>query len=238
MGKGQLLFKGEKKLKKSKKHKITDDETAIQIGTKDETTSVAAVQPKGGDGDETFVQPLETSLSAGGSGATESSSSSSTPSIRKGTGRITTSGTVVTGLDTQFDKELSVGDAILAIIHGTEELRVVTMRLSNTSLNLSSAFSDSIKQPQSFQYIRKPRHAEKERKHAQHKQLEQARETERSAFDLYNSKSTLVYREKTETGSYRIKRQDLKRKRDTKSGDISRGDLLDLRSKKTSDKYC
>ncbi|KAG7351770.1 hypothetical protein IV203_007818 [Nitzschia inconspicua] len=227
MGKGQLIFKGEKKpsSKKSKKRKRdnaeddTGDDVAVATNVKSEEIETR----------DTITKPLSSSSTTTTTSATNNTV---TPSLKKGTGKITTSATVVTGYGTKFEKELGVGDAIMAVINGQEELRVITMRLSNTSLNLSSAFSTSIKHPQSFNYIPKPRNAEKERKLALKKQREQAQETEKSVFDLYSNQA-LVYREKTETGSYRIKRQEL-----GGTQVKTRVDLLELRSKKTSDKYC
>jgi hypothetical protein len=211
MGKGQLIFKGEKKNKKRKREK-GDEGDAVEVNVKGQGVA-SAERKESGD----VVESVK-------------SSAITTPYVRKGTGKITTSATVVTGHGTKFEKELSVGDAIMVVVNGQEELRVITMRLSNTSLNLSSAFSVSLKQPQPFQFVCQPKNSEKERKLALKKRREEEQEKVKSAFDLYSNQA-LVYREKTETGSYRIKRQELER-----GG--TRGDLLDLRSKKTSDKYC
>ena len=172
-------------------------------------------------------------------------SASAVPSIENGTGHITTSGTVVSGHDTKFEKEIHVGDAILVTISlpdntTAEEMRIVTMRLSNVSLNLSSAFSQNLSEPQSFRFVRKPKNLEQERRKERQKQLEEANEIEKSAFDIYGKdnrgggeNTVFTFREKTETGSYRVKQQHV-----SSSGSITRADLLDLRSKKTSDKYC
>lgn len=211
MGKGKLLFKGDKtkKKKKKSKHSIKEVET-------DHGASVTA--------------PMHLTVPNKPSIKKSSTESSSVPTLKKGTGQITSSGTVVTGHDTIFEKEVSAGDALMCIVDGREELRVITMRLSNQSLNLSSAFSESIKTPQSFQYIRKPRDIAKEQRDALKKQRETKQNLQQHAFDLYSAGS-LVYREKTETGSYRIKREQA-------DGASSRGDLLRMRAKKTSDKYC
>lgn len=249
MGKGQLLFKGEKakkgkKRSKTDRHKtendgstrrktnVTDDENNDDGEDFDEGTSRVRDHESGSITENTKV-PSTQSKNQQQSGSSSLSSSSvsggtPTPTVRNGTGRIATSGTVVTGYDTKFDREIHVGDAILC----QDELRIVTMRLSNISLNLSSPFSTDVKIPTTFQYIRKPRDSAQERRLAQQKSIEQKRDTEKSVFDLYNDQS-VVYREKTETGSYRIKRETI-------GGDkqVTRGDLLQLRSSRTSDKYC
>jgi len=246
MGKGQLLFKGDKPKKKNKssKHAVSS--------SKEKTDSIVV-----GDHVETMktgVIPAHRPLS--GIPARPSSTTTTTvqpvePTMKQGTGKITTSGTVVTGYDTRFEKELQPGDAILCIVGGDggggtgkneeqqQQLRVITMRVSNISLNLSSAFSMDIKIPSSFQYIRKPRNIEKERSDLQKQKQQTLQEQKTHAFDLYGNES-FVYREKTETGSYRIKRETIV-STTTKSGppsQRSRGDLLDMRSKKTSDKFC
>ena len=223
MGKGQLLFKGEKiKKKKNKsKHAVSGGKQESQDG-------------ESGSGPIPAIPSVSITTTTSRP-ATADTPTVAPPTIRKGTGKITTSGSVVTGHDnTRFEKELNPGDAILCVLeNGTEELRVITMRLSNASLNLSSAFSINVKVPTSFQYIRKPKDVHKERTDAQKRNAELLHEQKTHAFDLYGNEA-LVYREKTETGSYRIKREHL-----GGSGvSNTRGDLLQLRSKKTSDKYC
>lgn len=232
MGKGQLMFKGEKpKKKKNKsKHHSSSNRSSKEAESHEDvesssTTSHAAAPPS-------------TSMTTKRPDASVVATPTvAPPSMKKGAGKITTSGTVVTGIDTRFEKELNAGDAILCVLEdGKEELRVITMRLSNCSLNLSSAFSSNVKLPTSFQYIRKPRDIHKERTEAQKQKAETLHEQKTHAFDLYGNEA-LVYREKTETGSYRIKKERL----DTTSrgpNSTTRGDLLHLRAKKTSDKYC
>jgi hypothetical protein len=69
-----------------------------------------------------------------------------------------------------------------------------------------------------------------ERQEAQTRAQNTQQEQETHAFDLYGNAASLVYREKTELGSYRIKREQIDR--------ASHEDLLYMMSKKTSDKYC
>ena len=224
--KGMLMFKGDKPKKKSKKSKLAK-------GGRDETTTTTTDSEGKDSRQHTTTTVPSTSVAANRRVA--AAPGAATPTIENGTGRITTSGTVVSGHDTLFEKEISVGDAMLVTLNNsTEEMRIVTMRLSNVSLNLSSAFSQNIREAQNFRFVRKPRNLEQERKKERQTQLEEANETERSAFDIYDGKAnnTFTYREKTETGSYRVKHQQSSLSKST------RGDLLTLRSKKTSDKYC
>jgi hypothetical protein len=224
MGRGQLLFKGDKAKKKKKKPKHTSK-------NEEERSSADAAAAASAPESSSLTPSSTVAAAAAKPNASNSSNAANPTTVRKGTGKITTSGTVVTGYDTLFEKEVAAGDALMCVLgNGQDELRVITMRLSNQSLNLSSAFSISLKTPTSFQYIRKPRDMAKERRDAQNKQNETREQQEMHSFDLYSSEK-MVYREKTETGSYRIKNELVQ---DGKS----RGDLLYMRAKKTSDKYC
>ena len=138
MGRGVLTFKGEapkaKKKRKREKHNVApstadDDSTAVVVATP--RSEVAQRQ----NSQDTKPQP---------------------PQIMVGSGKIITSGTVVTGLGTKFDRELAVGDAMIIVLDGKQEMRVVKMRLSDTSCGISSAFSSSLVTPTPFQIIRKP----------------------------------------------------------------------------------
>jgi len=217
--KGQLLFKGDKRPKKKsrKKRKDLGDETVLEVddGERIKNKNLA----------HDFVDSKSPRKAAVG------------PTLKDGSGRITTSGTVVTGHNTKFEKEISIGDAVLINLNlpdnkQMEELRVVTMRLSDGSLNLSSAFSQNIKKPQIFRYVSKPRNIEQEERKEEQKKKELEKQKNVHSFDIYGK--NLVYREKTETGSYRLKQQQ----HTTTSSDKTRGDLLDFRSKRSSDKYC
>ena len=150
--------------------------------------------------------------------------------MKEGTGRITTSGTVVTGYGTRFDKELDQGDALIVANGTQQEMRVVTMRLSENSCAISSAFTENCKLPTPFSIIHKPRNEEQERLEKLAQKKQEQKETERLAFGTYGN-DELVYREKTEHGSYRIQRVKV-------DGSTTRGDLLEMRTQKKADKYC
>lgn len=212
MARGALVFKGDGAKKKKKKSKHSK---------KERTSSTV---------DDASAPPVAASSTVARRPQSASTASTTTPKVEKGTGEITTSGTVVTGHGTRFQRELAAGDALIAVINGQQEMRVVTMRLSDQSLNLSSAFSESLKDPTSFQVIRKPRDEAKQRRAAIEKASYDKKAEEEKSSGTFGSTEELVYRERTEHGSYRIKRE--------KMDNVSRGDLLYMRSKKTSDKYC
>lgn len=220
MGRGQLLFKGEKSKKKKNKSKHsnkTDETAAAAAAVLDQSSSTAAA-------------PAGHIVSQDQLAATTKQAEA--PKMASGRGEITTSGTVVTGYDTRFRKDLQVGDAFLVDIAGQQEMRVVTMLLSDISINLSSAFSQNVSKPAPFQLIRKPKNVVKEAKEAAKDAEQSERDLQQLAFGTYGTTEELVYREKTEHGSYRIKRVKVDGK------DLTRGDLLHMRSKKKHDKYC
>ena len=80
-----------------------------------------------------------------------------------GTGKLSSSGVVVMGHDTDFTKELEIGDTLHVTIKDrfrnteTDESRIVNMMLGKTSLNIEAPFSCDITAPSSFMFIkRKP----------------------------------------------------------------------------------
>lgn len=199
MGRGALVFKGGeqvagKKKKKRSKHKL--------------------------DGGEPRPAPPQGSSSH----KPAPTAKPQQPQVEDGIGRITTSGTVVTGRNTSFTTQFRVGDALLV----GSDMRVVTMVLSDVSINLSSAFAQNLKEPVQFSLIAKPR-APVVADTPQDLQKKKE-EAEAHAFGSYTG-SEVVYRRRTENGNYRIERQGT-------AADMSRTEMLELRSKKASDKYC
>jgi len=214
MGRGALVFKGDAPKKKSKKKKHSKKDAATTAAVEQHH---AAVLPP-------IVRPQQQS---------QSQQQQEVPIMEEGTGRVTTSGTVVTGHDTRFDKELNQGDALIIRNGDQQEMRVVTMRLSNNSCAISSAFSENCKLPTPFSIINKPRNKEQEQKQKQLAARKEQEETEQLAFGTYGTNDELVYREKTEHGSYRIQRVKIENPNTT-----TRGDLLQMRTQKKADKYC
>ena len=222
MGRGLLVFKDDKpkKKKKKSKHELPDN------------TAVTAAAAHADLPDDSLAQKPVAAVvpSKPAAASTTSSAAAAPPKIHSGRGSITTSGTVVTGHDTKFTKDLRQGDALLVSIAGQDEMRVITMLLSDISINLSSPFSQNLTQPTSFRYMNKPRNTQREAVTAREKAAREAVEEEAKASGT-GASHELVYRERTEHGSYRIRRKQL-------DSEMSREELLNLRSKKTSDKYC
>jgi len=149
------------------------------------------------------------------------------PKIVKGRGTITSSSNVVQGMGTAFTKQLHQGDAIMAV----GEMRVVKMVLSPVSISISSAFSSDLRTPTEYQYISKPRDVASETANKLAKKRREQEEIETRAMGTYGAKNEIVYRERTEHGSYRIKREQA-------TNDMTRSDLLSYRASKKSDRYC
>mmetsp|Transcript_31093 Transcript_31093/g.41125 ORF Transcript_31093/g.41125 Transcript_31093/m.41125 type:complete len:220 (-) Transcript_31093:614-1273(-) len=153
-----------------------------------------------------------------------------------GTGRITSSGLVVHGYDTEFMNELSNGDAIM-ITHPTslkEETRIVKMVLSNISISISSPFSTDLITTCTFHYIKAPKEEISQDQKEQGRKRKKMEE-EKSAFGTYASDlgTKFVYRVKKPGiyGGYEIIEES------SETG-MSREELLDKRSKKKSDRMC
>lgn len=234
MGK-KLVFKGEKAKSKKKKTKhsvpVGDDQLANVGDSITQQTPVPTSQ----------YQSAASHFQTSSSSQNPSNATSSQPIIRRGEGKITSSGTVLMGFETKFNSSINVGDAIIVEIpsddgsSSREEMRVIAMRLSDTSASISSSFSKDLKHPTPFQFIKKPKNVQKERDEKEKKERMTKEEIERSAFGTYKSgdgkSKELVYRERTEHGSYRIRREEV-------DGDSTRSDLLNMRTKKKSDKFC
>eukprot|EP00985_Skeletonema_marinoi_P020180 scaffold11863_cov165-Skeletonema_marinoi.AAC.3 len=234
MGRGKLKFKGEEKAKKKKKSSSKKqlggvvainggEDDAINIDTSSAGTESSTTQQQS-------VAAAATN-SAHQTNSNESAASSTSlqksPQISQGQGTITTSSTVVTGHGTSFKTQLHVGDALLA----NKEMRVIKMVLSPISISISSAFTTDLKTPTQFKYINKPRDVTRESQAKVAKARMEQEEVEQRAMGTYGNKGEIIYRERTEHGSYRIKREQA-------TTDMTRSDLLSVRAKKKSDRYC
>ena len=124
--------------------------------------------------------------------------------------------------------------AIIVKINNSEEMRIVKMRLSDISISISTPFSHDLTKPTPFTYIARPKDYEAEKKADLKRKRGEKEDLERLAFGTYSGKNNqLVYREKTEHGSYRIRREVL-----DDGADVSRGTLLKMRTTRKSDKFC
>eukprot|EP00501_MAST-03F_sp_TOSAG23-6_P002446 GSMAST32.ASY1.ANO1.2555.1 assembled CDS len=173
-------------------------------------------------------------------GSGENVSSSYVATKKLGTGRFITSGTSVMGQNgTLFQRELAAGDCIM-ITHPSslvEETRVVTMVVSDVSLGISSPFSTDLISATQFHYLKAP--PRKRQKEEETKKLRKSKNNAETAqFGTYagNSGQTFTYRERkggsNASGGYRIVTVSLD------NSTKSREQLLNMRSKKKSDRHC
>lgn len=230
MGRGKLVFKGEKKSKRKEssvkiKYDTSDSNAAVKM---DESCGSGSTQyldasaidlPRDGDVAASTGDQL--------SGSVPDTMNNKCPEVKIGQGLIISSSTVISGHGTAFKHELRAGDALIV----RNEMRVITMVLSNTSASISSSFSSDVRNPTQFNYINKPRDDKKEKAIKAEKARQEKEEVEQRAMGTYGNKGEIVYREKTEHGGYRIRKEKVER-------EMSRSDLLVARAGKKSDRYC
>mmetsp|Transcript_13183 Transcript_13183/g.25185 ORF Transcript_13183/g.25185 Transcript_13183/m.25185 type:complete len:247 (-) Transcript_13183:441-1181(-) len=246
MARGKLVFKGEKAKKKKSSSKRKSDGTShpnpsttgggeVAVGVVTATSSIgdggsaqnldAAAPSPTHEGSTSAIGELETNDDA-------DENLNQGPKVKSGQGLITTSQCVCRGHGTAFKPELRAGDAIIARTKkGVEEMRVVTMVLSPVSISISSAFSSDLSTPTPFNYISKPRDDKKEKAARAQKARREQTEVEERAMGSYGAKGEIIYREKTEHGGYRIRKEKA-------TTEMTRSDLLAVRKKKKSDRYC
>lgn len=154
--------------------------------------------------------------------------------VMNGLGRLTTSGTTVQGHDgSKFMQELRSGDAIIVnhpVTH-LDETRIVKMVLSNVAIGISSAFSSDLVSTTPFRYVRAPEDivARENMERAQKKQAIAEEDTEGIIGKPTEGKMAYRVMRANKTG-YEIVTEDIAGR--------SRGDLLNFRSKKKSDRFC
>lgn len=157
------------------------------------------------------------------------------PQRNKGAGMVTTSGTAVMGKDTRFKSEVAIGDAIEVLHPKTcvPEVRLVKMVLSDISLGIGSAFGSDLSAPTAFHVLKLPKAIKSEEEKAAEAKRKKEEE-ERAAYGRYGGSgadgNTFTYREK-KGESYRIKTV-------TTEKELTREEMLDLRSKQRGDKFC
>ena len=148
-----------------------------------------------------------------------------------GTGRLITSGLTVHGKDTKFMSQIKNGDFIVIQDETTfdKEERPVSAVLSDKSMALSTPFSSDVITYKTFEIRKKPEYKEPE------DTLEEKYEKKLQNFSKKIKKDVpvLEYREKKGMWGYKLIKEELDDKKE-----ITREDLLDLRSKKSRDKFC
>ena len=251
MGRGKLVFKGEEKAKKRRnggggnsgiksrpvESAASADGDGGMIARRAAVDDANAARTADDDGDDGDGGSASLSCVVGvppGGRTTDDNGGQGPPSVGIGRGLISTSSSVVMGHGTSFKSELRVGDAILvpsATSNDHDEMRVITMILSNASASISSAFSSDLKTPTAYRYINRPRDDVRDGVMRAARARREQEEVEQRAMGTYgDNKGEIVYREKTEHGGYRIRRERA-------TTDMTRSDLLSVREKNKSDRY-
>ena len=174
-----------------------------------------------GDGDEISPQEL--------------AALTSMPSELPGEGKITTSGVVVMGIDSDFDAQVAVGDSIFVTVSDrfrnlqTDESRVVNMVLGKGSLNIAAPFSCDITSPTAFLVHKKAPDLEALRA-AKREERKKQRQTEAEG-------ETLTY-QKLKGGQGAGTWKTLQTVTEKVGPGVSREDMLQRRSKEKSDRFC
>ena len=148
-----------------------------------------------------------------------------------GTGKLTSSGVVVTGVDTDFTAELSVGDTLLVTVVDrfrntqSDESRVVNMVLGRTSLNVQGPFTCDLTSPTAFMFVRKAPDVEALRAARDARKRQERRLAEESSSVTYKvvvpgSGTWKKWKTVTETG-----------------GERTREEMLDMRAKNKTDRH-
>ena len=148
------------------------------------------------------------------------------------TGAITSSGVVVSGMDTEFSKELEVGDTILATVSDrfrqttSDEARVVNMVLGKHSLGVNAPFSCDLTSATPFMVVKKKPDLEVLRAARRAKQ--------KSAKEAVEGTKTVTYK-KVIASSGTFKKWETV----TETGSsMSREDMLNVRAKYKADRHC
>jgi hypothetical protein len=221
---GALRFKGESEKKHKKKHKKEKRER------KKEKRDRKRSRHDSGESDG-----ADTGGASSSSGAATAAPPPEEVKILVGTGRFLSSGTAVQGVETQFQAELKVGDALIVRHPSTlqEETRIVTMVLSSISISVSSPFSTDLISATAFSFISAPKEQLDVAREADAKRQKHA-EAEKQAFGTYAGGGavgeTITMRVKHGLGYKIVQVQNTK-------GSLSREELLDMRCGNKADRH-
>jgi hypothetical protein len=146
-----------------------------------------------------------------------------------GSGRIITSATTVHGKDTKFQTQLKQGDFII-VLHPTtleKEEREIMVALSDKSAALKAPFSSDLISFTQFEIRKKPEF--KEAGEDLEKKFEERLES--MSKKIKKPEAMLEYREKTGMWGYKNVKEKFNK-------ELTREELLDMRAKKSRDKFC
>jgi len=192
-----------------------------------------------GDDDDDHPSSSTHPRKEGAEGGEEGEEEAALLQAKQGTGRITSSGQIVTGYETEFLRELRVNDALIITHPSTliEETRIIKMIVSNGGMSISSGFSTDLISTTKFRYLHPPVTEEgeggREAREEEGRKREKAGEEDK-AFGTYGGGggTKLVYRVKKggTYGGYKIVTEDT-------GAALSRTELLERRLQHKSDRH-
>ena len=153
--------------------------------------------------------------------------------IEEGTGKIMSSLTTVHGKDTEFSSELESGDKLIIYNEDTkeDEERVISMVLGNKSLGLKEPFTRDISKFTDFKYQKKPVVKQRERPIDELVNEEMTKISKGLGEESLKPKTVIEYRANAGPWTYKKVTQEV-------DGALTREEQLDIRVKKTRDKFC
>lgn len=149
---------------------------------------------------------------------------------QQGSGRILTSGKSIHGKDTHFMQDLKVGDELIVINPTSllKETRKLTAILSDKSAGIDEPFTVDLVSYSQYEFRKQNELKEKE---MTLDEKYQKKLNEMSKKIKKDNKSLLEFREKKGMWGYKKVQQEL-------DGEMTKEQLLDIRSKKNRDKFC
>jgi len=160
-----------------------------------------------------------------------SNNSATVATKQKGAGHLQPSGTIVTGTATTFLTTLSVGDALLVQNPTTllDEMRIVQFIVSETSMSLSSAFTFTSSSTLNYWFIKSPKAVKTAAEIAGDKERDFKLGTDCASGA--SSGNTVQIRVNDGHGSYKVITERVEE-------GTSREEMLGMRTKRKSDKFC
>lgn len=149
---------------------------------------------------------------------------------QQGTGRILTSGKAIHGKDTFFMKDLKLGDELIVTNPTSlvKETRKITAILSDKSIGVNEPFTVDLVSYSQYEFRKQNELKEKDLSLEDKYHIKLSEMTKKIKKE---EKSVLEFREKKGMWGYRKIQEEM-------AGELTKEQLLDMRSKKNRDKFC
>ena len=150
-----------------------------------------------------------------------------------GTGKITSSGVVLTGHGTSFSTELGVGDTLLVTVVDryrnteTNESRRINMVLGASSVNIEAPFTCDLTAPTSFMFVRRAPDIDAIR-------AARAEERKKARREVQDAKEVTYKVLKGDSGPGKV----WKTVTEKVDGGMTREEMLERRAREKADRHC